>query len=55
MYTLFYSLSNAKIKEVTAKIQVESYIAMLQYVEDIYNLGNLKIPRYFKLRYSKVI
>ncbi|XP_053980951.1 HAUS augmin-like complex subunit 3 [Hylaeus volcanicus] len=41
---------NTKMEEVTAKILYESCISMLQYAQDIYNSGNVKVPRNFELR-----
>ncbi|XP_014469896.1 PREDICTED: HAUS augmin-like complex subunit 3 isoform X2 [Dinoponera quadriceps] len=38
------NLTNSKIEEINAHIQVESYKAMLQCIQDIYNGGVLKIP-----------
>ncbi|XP_011136213.1 uncharacterized protein LOC105181263 [Harpegnathos saltator] len=38
------NLRNSKIEEINADIQVESYIAMLQSIRDIYNSGILKVP-----------
>jgi len=47
---LSYSLTNFKIQEINVKDQEESYKAMLQCVEDIYNDGNLKVPEDSKLQ-----
>ncbi|XP_029040733.2 HAUS augmin-like complex subunit 3 [Osmia bicornis bicornis] len=44
------TLTNAKIKLILAKVQEDSYIAMLNHVQNIYNSGNLKIPRQSELR-----
>ncbi|XP_012163134.3 HAUS augmin-like complex subunit 3 isoform X1 [Bombus terrestris] len=44
------NLTNAKIEEILAKVQEESYIAMLNYIEDIYNLGDMKVPKHSELR-----
>ncbi|CAK9821471.1 hypothetical protein ANTRET_LOCUS192 [Anthophora retusa] len=44
------NLTNAKIEEILAKVQERSYVAMLDYVHDIYNLENLKMPRSCDLR-----
>ncbi|XP_076639762.1 uncharacterized protein LOC143351766 isoform X1 [Colletes latitarsis] len=43
-------ITNAKMEEITAKTQQESNNAMLQYVQDIYNLGNVKVPRHSQMR-----
>ncbi|XP_070162734.1 augmin complex subunit dgt3 [Polyergus mexicanus] len=37
-------LTNSKIEEINASVQEESYTAMLQCVQDIYNNGVLKLP-----------
>ncbi|KOC65373.1 hypothetical protein WH47_09952 [Habropoda laboriosa] len=44
------NLTNAKIEEILAKVQEKSYVAMLDYVQDIYSLGNLKMPGSSDLR-----
>ncbi|XP_043510099.1 HAUS augmin-like complex subunit 3 isoform X1 [Frieseomelitta varia] len=44
------NLTNAKLEEILTKVQEESYIAMLNYIEDIYNLGHLKVPKHSELR-----
>ncbi|XP_076222437.1 uncharacterized protein LOC116431744 [Nomia melanderi] len=44
------NLINVKIEEILAKIQAESNIAMLEYVQSMYNNGNLKIPKLNELR-----
>lgn len=44
MLSFIYSLTNSKIEEISASVQEESYVAMLQCVQDIYNGGILKIP-----------
>ncbi|XP_076391699.1 HAUS augmin-like complex subunit 3 isoform X2 [Megachile rotundata] len=43
-------LTKAKVKEILAKVQKDSYIAMLNHVQNIYNLGNLKAPSHYELR-----
>ncbi|XP_017876970.1 HAUS augmin-like complex subunit 3 [Ceratina calcarata] len=44
------NLTNANFKEISAKVQEESYAAMFDYVQDIYNSGNLKVPRHSDMR-----
>ncbi|XP_078041406.1 uncharacterized protein LOC144472315 [Augochlora pura] len=44
------NFTNVKIEEVLAKIKSESYIAMLEYAQKIYNNGNLKLPNPSELR-----
>lgn len=44
------SLTNAKVKEILAKVQEDSYIAMLNHVQKIYNSGNLKVPSHYESR-----
>ncbi|XP_076646335.1 uncharacterized protein LOC143355427 isoform X2 [Halictus rubicundus] len=44
------NLINAKVEEVLAKIKPESYVAMLEYAQKIYNNGNLKVPKPSELR-----
>lgn len=40
---------------ILAKIQGESNVAMLDCAEDIFNLGNLKVPRHSELKYENLI
>lgn len=44
------NITNAKFKEVLAKVQEESYVAMFDYARSIYNSGDLKVPRHSDLR-----
>ncbi|XP_015431821.1 PREDICTED: uncharacterized protein LOC107188062 [Dufourea novaeangliae] len=44
------NLTNIKVEEILAKIRAVSYIAMLEHVKDIYNAGNLKVPKVSELR-----
>ncbi|CAL7938752.1 unnamed protein product [Xylocopa violacea] len=44
------NLIDAKMEEILAKVQEESYMAMFNHVQDIYNSGNLKVPRHSELR-----
>lgn len=39
------NLTNSKIEEINARIQEESYIVMLQCIDEIYNGGVLQMPR----------
>ncbi|EFN86661.1 hypothetical protein EAI_03694 [Harpegnathos saltator] len=48
------NLRNSKIEEINADIQVESYIAMLQSIRDIYNSGILKVPGNNEIEANKV-
>ncbi|KYQ48562.1 HAUS augmin-like complex subunit 3 [Trachymyrmex zeteki] len=43
------NLTNAKLEEITASVQEECYMAILQCVQDIYNGGILKVPEDSKL------
>lgn len=47
---MLYSLTNSRIEEISANMQEESYVAMLQHVQDIYNDGILKVPGDSKLQ-----
>ncbi|XP_076761469.1 HAUS augmin-like complex subunit 3 [Xylocopa sonorina] len=44
------NLIDAKMEQILAKVQEESYMAMFNHVQDIYNSGNLKVPRHSELR-----
>lgn len=45
-----YSLTNSKLEEINASVQENSYMAILQCVQDIYNGGVLKVPGDSKLQ-----
>ncbi|XP_017762755.1 PREDICTED: HAUS augmin-like complex subunit 3 [Eufriesea mexicana] len=38
------NLTNAKMEKILAKIEEKSWSAVFNYIKDIYNLGNLKVP-----------
>ncbi|XP_076276595.1 uncharacterized protein LOC143207255 isoform X2 [Lasioglossum baleicum] len=44
------NLINVKVEEVLAKVKLESYAAMLEYAQKMYNNGNLKVPKPSELR-----
>ncbi|XP_076663574.1 HAUS augmin-like complex subunit 3 isoform X2 [Andrena cerasifolii] len=44
------NLINAKMEVILARIQEKSNVAMLECAEDIFNLGNLKVPRQSELK-----
>lgn len=42
------------MEAILAKVQEDSFTVMVEYAQDIYNLGNLKVPRESEVRYIEI-